>query len=138
MKFEIPDIHVNTIIESVNVEFFEEIYPYEENKSGSTIKRSHDQSHDEVSSLRVQEIDSEPRRRTRTKVSKNFGPYFLTFLSENEPQTYHEAITSHEAHFWKEAITSEVESIMQHNTWELVDLPPGNKPLDANRFSKRS
>ncbi|CAL2276995.1 unnamed protein product [Prunus armeniaca] len=99
MKSEIPDMHVNTIIESVNAEFFKEIYPYKENKFGSTRKRSHDQSHDEASSSRVQEIDSQPRRGTRTIVLKNFGLDFLTFLSESEPQTYHEAITSPEAPF---------------------------------------
>ena len=31
--------------------------------------------------------------------------------------------------YWKEAINSEIESIMQNRTWELVDLPPSSKPL---------
>ncbi|KAK3030956.1 hypothetical protein RJ639_036694 [Escallonia herrerae] len=49
---------------------------------------------------------------------------------ENEPRTYSEAMSSPETPHWKEAINSEIESIMQNHTWELVDLPPGNKPLD--------
>ena len=36
---------------------------------------------------------------------------------------------SPEAPYWKEAINDVVESIFQNHTWELVDLPPGLKPL---------
>ena len=38
-------------------------------------------------------------------------------------------MSSPEAPYWKEAINDEVESILQNHTWELVDLPPGSKPL---------
>ena len=30
-----------------------------------------------------------------------------------------------------------MDSIMQNNTWELVDLPPGNKPLGCKWILKR-
>ena len=39
-------------------------------------------------------------------------------------------MSSSEALYWKEAINSEIESILQNHTWEMVDLPPGSKPLD--------
>ena len=42
-----------------------------------------------------------------------------------------------EAPMWKEAINSEIESIMQNHTWELVDLPPGSKPLGCKWIFKR-
>jgi len=48
-------------------------------------------------------------------------------LSEYEPQTYKAAIESSDAPYWKEAIQSKVEYILRNHTWELVDLPPGNK-----------
>ncbi|KAL0339137.1 UNVERIFIED_CONTAM: hypothetical protein Sangu_1435800 [Sesamum angustifolium] len=73
--------------------------------------------------------DEEPRRSKRAKRAKTFGPDFLTYLLENEPRTINEALSSLEAPFWKEAINSEIESIMQNHTWELVDLPSGSKPL---------
>ena len=38
---------------------------------------------------------------------------------------------------WKEAVNSEIESIMQNHTWELVDLPPGSKPLGCKWIFKR-
>ena len=39
--------------------------------------------------------------------------------------------------YWKEAINDEVESILQNHTWELVDLPPGSKPLGYKRIFKK-
>lgn len=66
----------------------------------------------------------------RTKTSTFFSLDFLTYLLENEPKTFNEAISSPEAPFWIEAINSEIDFIMQnHHTWKSVDLPPGNKPL---------
>ena len=47
------------------------------------------------------------------------------------------AITSPEGALSKEAIDSEVESILQNHTWELVDLPPGCKPLGYKWIFKR-
>ena len=37
----------------------------------------------------------------------------------------------------KEAVNSEVESILQNHTWELVDLTPGCKPLGYKWIFKR-
>ncbi|KAK4279046.1 hypothetical protein QN277_016809 [Acacia crassicarpa] len=44
---------------------------------------------------------------------------------------------SPEAPFWEEAINSETESIMSNHTWELVDLPPANKPLGPKWIFKK-
>ena len=58
-------------------------------------------------------------------------------MTNGEPQTFKEAMTSPEAPFWKEAINSEVESILQNHTWELVDIPPGNKLIGYKWIFKR-
>jgi hypothetical protein len=50
-------------------------------------------------------------------------------MLEDEPQSFKEAMFMPEAPLWKEAVNSEIESILQNHTWELVDLPPGCKPL---------
>ena len=81
--------------------------------------------------------EESPRCSKRQKTSTSFGPDFLTFLVENEPQTFKEAMSSSEAHYWKEAINSEIESILNNHTWELVDLPPGNKPLGSKWIFKK-
>ncbi|KAK3035364.1 hypothetical protein RJ639_033648 [Escallonia herrerae] len=64
---------------------------------------------------------------------------FKNYLNhkQNEPRTYSEAMSSPEAPHWKEAVNSEIESIMQNHTWELVDLPPGNKLLGCKWIFKR-
>ncbi|KAB2610477.1 DNA polymerase zeta catalytic subunit-like [Pyrus ussuriensis x Pyrus communis] len=121
VKSSISNIHVNTILESADAEFFEDIFPYKEKESGSNPKRVHEHSHDEASS----------------SVSKNFGPDFIAFLSENEPTTFKEAMSSSEAPLWNEAIKSEMESIMENNTWELVDLPPGTKSIGHKWIFKK-
>ena len=46
-------------------------------------------------------------------------------------------MSSPEAPYWKEAINDEVESILQNHTWELVDLPPGEKPLGYKWIFKK-
>ena len=76
-----------------------------------------------------QEVEDEPRRSKRIRIKKSFGPYFLTYLLENKPQSFQEAMNPPEGHLWKEAIKSEIDSILYNHTWELVDLPLGSKPL---------
>ena len=72
-----------------------------------------------------------PRRSKRDRVEKSFGSDFLTYMLEAEPLTYKEAVNSAEGHLWKDAIRSEIDSIMHNYTWELVDLPPRSKTLGS-------
>ena len=44
--------------------------------------------------------------------------------------------TKHDASFWKEAINAEMDSIMFNQTWELVNLPSGSKPIGCKLFFK--
>ena len=93
-----------------------------------------EESHD---SEDEQGVQIEPRRSKRTRVEKSFGPELLTYLLENEPQNYEKTVSSLEGPLWKEAIKSKVDSILQNHTWELVDLPPGCKPLGSKWIFKR-
>ena len=58
-------------------------------------------------------------------------------MLEGEPQTYKEAVNSTKSLMWKEAIKSEIDSILHNHTWELVDLPSGCKPLSSKWIFKR-
>ena len=113
-------MHANTIIESRNASFFENVFPYKSTQKSNSSKRTHDTA---IGNSQGQQDDDEPRRSKRTRTSKYFGPDFLTYLLEDEPQSFKEAMSSPEAPYWKEAINDEVESILQNHTWELVDLP---------------
>ena len=94
---------------------------------------------------------SEPRRSQRTRKEKYLDSDFIspdqnTFLVEgnrdrilrkmkillnieDEPKTLSEALASRDSAFWQEAVNDEIDSIMSNNTWILVDLPPGSKPI---------
>nr|GEU72512.1 Pol polyprotein [Tanacetum cinerariifolium] len=78
-----------------------------------------------------------PRRGKKARTEKSFGLDFVSFMVENEPTSYQEAVTSSEGHQWKEAIKSEINSILQNHTWELMDLPPGCKPLGYKWIFKK-
>lgn len=48
-----------------------------------------------------------------------------------EPSTLNEALKSEYASQWKCAADAEYRSLLENNTWELVDLPPGQKAIDC-------
>jgi len=50
------------------------------------------------------------------KITKIFGLDFLTCLLENEPQTYSEEMSCPKAFYWKKAINSKIESLMNNHT----------------------
>lgn len=147
-KSNVEDIHQNTILESAEAEFFETVFPYKDHDISTSRKRSIDElqkqheldtsvkSFDEGTS-KVHDSNLELRRSKRGKIAKDFGPDYMTYFIDNEPQTYKAAIESSEAPYWKEAIKGEVDSILQNNTWILVDLPPGQKPIGHKWIFKR-
>ena len=46
-----------------------------------------------------------------------------------EPKSMEEALSSDHAKEWKAATDSEVDSLLESETWELVELPPDRKPI---------
>ncbi|CAM8923694.1 unnamed protein product [Rhodiola kirilowii] len=123
-------------MESKMTSFFEQVFPYKskEMRPSSPYEiceniRDMSQQQEEVS-----EEDTTPeesRRSKRARISTSFGPEFLTFMVEEGPRTYNEAINSNEGPLWKETIKSELDSILQNHTWELVGLSQGCNPLDS-------
>ena len=109
-KSKISYIHENTIMESRNASFFEHVFPCKSNEKSSLSTRTHETLEEE------QEVENEPRRSKRVRIEKSFGPDFLTYLLESEPQIFTEVVNSHEGPLWKEAIQSEIDSILQNHT----------------------
>ncbi|KAA0055836.1 ty1-copia retrotransposon protein [Cucumis melo var. makuwa] len=142
-----------TINESRDAEFFEHVFPLKQSLYAPSLSnRMHDP--EIVSEIPVSEtVDTpnlscelEPRRSKRQRTEKSFGPDFLStfiverrdeidcnftnlFLIDEDPKTYQEALNSVDSRMWKEAIKSELDSLAMNHTWELVDLPMGNKPI---------
>ena len=46
-----------------------------------------------------------------------------------EPQSYEEVLKSPQADLWREAMNDEFKSLLENGTWELVECPPGVKPV---------
>ena len=59
------------------------------------------------------------------------------FLVDDTPRTIEEAYSSPDAEFWKEAIWSEMNSIMSNGTWEVVECPYRCKPVGCKWVSKK-
>jgi len=77
------------------------------------------------------------RRSKRIRKETSFGNDFYTYLIDNDHLTYYETISSSESNFWKEAIKIKIDSILQNQTWKLVYLPPGAKPIGCKWIFKR-
>ncbi|GJX64041.1 retrovirus-related pol polyprotein from transposon TNT 1-94 [Tanacetum coccineum] len=109
------DIQKNIVIESRNASFFENIFPCLTKETGSSSRLDdevvQDKRQQDENDLQVERQDQveeviEPRRGKRARTEKLFGPDFVSFMVENEPMSYREAVTSSEGHQWKEAIKS--------------------------------
>jgi hypothetical protein len=56
---------------------------------------------------------------------------------DDTPKTITEAFTSPDADDWKEAVHSEIDTIISNGTWELVDRPYGCKPVSCKWVFKK-
>ena len=60
----------------------------------------------------------------------------MILLTEKEPSTFEEAMSTPDAPYWKEAVNSEFDSIMQNHTFYIMDLPEGFKALGCKWIFK--
>ena len=157
-------VNDKTINESRDTEFFEHVFPLKQSLSVPSLsKRMHDPENPSIisetpisetintSNLRC---ELELRRSKRQRTEKIFGPNFLNtfiverldeidcnftnlFLIYEDPKTYQESLNSVESSMWKEAIKSELDSLVMNQAWDLVDLPMESKPIRCKWIFKR-
>ncbi|KAL0290595.1 UNVERIFIED_CONTAM: Retrovirus-related Pol polyprotein from transposon TNT 1-94 [Sesamum angustifolium] len=133
IKSEIPGIEVNTIVEFRDAVFLEDVFPMKtgipssvslDDSLASTSIPEHVEKMTNVgvnpnsASLTHEESDI-PRRSKRARVVKDFGSDFVTYNIEDDPVTFKDAMASLEAKQWKEAVKSEMDSIVSNGTWKL-------------------
>lgn len=53
------------------------------------------------------------------------------------PTSYREAVTDPESDKWHEAMNAEMQSMKDNQVWDLVDLPPKNKPVGCKWVFKK-
>jgi hypothetical protein len=141
VKSEVPDMHVNSLLESHDATFFENIFSMKDSHVISSLplnetvnttpKYVEFSEHDEHTlESNHEEIHSDaPRRSKRQKTAKSFG--------DDSPKTITEAFSSPDADDWKEAVRSEMDSILSNGTWELVERPYGCKPVGCKWVFKK-
>ncbi|KAL6345172.1 hypothetical protein AAG906_013656 [Vitis piasezkii] len=119
------DLESNVIIESREVEFFENLLS---------------DSNSQVPTIVEQPIV--PRKSQRARKEKVLGSDEIDsqrisfYLVEGNREDIIRKIPIR-CCFWKEAINDEMDSIMSNQTWELVDLPPGSKPIGCKWVFRR-
>ncbi|GKA43538.1 auxin efflux carrier component 2 [Tanacetum coccineum] len=108
-KSNIEDICNNIIIESTEADFFENIFRYKDKEK---------------------QISNPRKRVMNDQLSQDETDNNSEIPQENvEPRR--------KAPYWKEAIQSEIDSIVHNNTWKLVDLPSGHKPIGHKWIFKK-
>jgi hypothetical protein len=111
------------------------VFPWKETRENHSFKITIDVSSSNHHQLEDDEV--ELGKSKRAKMTKTFGHDFLTYLLINKPQTYFEVISYPKTSYWNETINSEIKSIMNNYTWELVNLSPESKPLGHKWIFKR-
>jgi hypothetical protein len=137
----VPNVYVNTLLESHDVTFFENIFPMKNSHSMSRLPKSVIvDTTPEPSENFVQveytlepvheDIDGEaPKRSKRQRIAKSFGDDSTVYLMDDTPKSISEAFASPNVYDWKDMIHSEIDSILSNGTWELVDRAYGCKPV---------
>ncbi|KAH9328474.1 hypothetical protein KI387_000582 [Taxus chinensis] len=73
-----------------------------------------------------------PQTRSKVREEVNFN-LMSRVIESDEPSTIQEVLQSK---YWKDAMDSEYQSVMKNNSWQLVDLPPGKKPIGCRWIFK--
>ncbi|KAK1694490.1 hypothetical protein QYE76_011187 [Lolium multiflorum] len=146
VKSEVSDMHVGTIMESNDATFFEDIFPMKETSS-SSIQEMPSSSTQELfpePTMAIEHFDNPveddneaPKRSKRQRTAKSFGHDFIVYLVDDTPTSISEAYASQDADYWKEAVRSEMDSILANGTWEVTDRPYGCKPVGCKWVFKK-
>lgn len=68
------------------------------------------------------------------KVQEKVG---ISIEKEKDPTTFKQAINSLNADKWKEAMDAEIKSLLDNETWQLVELPAGQVAIGAKWIFKQ-
>ena len=145
VKSEIPDMHVDTIMESRDATFFENMFPMKDMHSTTRISSeiilesstSSDHSEQPLETVLEKDDNEAPKRSKRQRFEKSFGDDFIVYLVDNTPTSIAEAYASPDADDWKEAVHNEMDSILSNGTWELCERPYGCKPVGCKWVFKK-
>jgi hypothetical protein len=151
IKSDTPEQDENTIMESRDASFFEDIFPMR--PAGSTSLSENNQTHlydpkdltpppesfDENYTPYEEDnnLVNKPTRRSKIpKIEKSFGDDFSVYPVDDVPKTLSQVYASPGAEYWKDVVHSEMDSIMSNGTWEITDCSNGCKPIGCKWIFK--
>jgi hypothetical protein len=149
IESKIPDVHVDTFLESRDLTFFYNFFPMKNVYGMSNLhanviadtspKPSKIFDHVKHTPKPIhEEIHSEaPKRSKRPRTAKSFSDDFTVYLIDDTPKTIVESFASPNTDDWKEAVYTEMDSILSKGTWKLVDQPYGCKPVGCKWVFKK-
>ncbi|WVZ99677.1 LOW QUALITY PROTEIN: hypothetical protein U9M48_044940 [Paspalum notatum var. saurae] len=145
VKSDVPDMYVDTIMESRDATFFENFFPMKDMHSTSRFSfeitpelNAPTEAFEPPREISPEEDNNEaPRKSKRQRVEKSFGNDFIVYLVDDTPMSLSEAYASSDADNWKEAVQSELDSILSNGTWELTERPYGCKPVGCKWVFKK-
>ena len=102
VKSEILDMHVDTIMESRDATFFENMFPMKDMHSTARISSeiipesstSNDHSEQPLETVLEKDDNEAPKRSKRQRIEKSFGDDFIVYLVDNTPTSIAEAYAS--------------------------------------------
>jgi hypothetical protein len=121
IKSEVPDVYVNTFLESRDVTFFENIFPIKNLNNMSNLlanvradttpepSENFDHARHTLEPIREEIASEAPRRSKRPRTIKSFTDDFTVYLVDDTPKTIAETFSSPNADDWKEAVHSEMD-----------------------------
>ncbi|KAK8985022.1 hypothetical protein V6N11_082641 [Hibiscus sabdariffa] len=90
------------------------------------------------------DLETQPlRRSTRERHEPERYGFLVTthgdviLVDQDEPKTYHEAVSSPDSEKWLEAMRSEMDSMSENQVWTLVEPPEGIKPIRCKWVFKK-
>nr|AAU44091.1 putative polyprotein [Oryza sativa Japonica Group] len=141
----VPDMCVGTITESRDATFFENEFPMKNTPSTSSQEPVLPHEHFAPIKHNDQTPDENPeednivatRKSKRQRIAKSFGDDYIVYLVDGTPRTIEDAYSSPDADYWKEAVCSEMDSIISNGTWEVVERPYGCKSVGCKWIFKK-
>nr|ABA97586.1 retrotransposon protein, putative, Ty1-copia subclass [Oryza sativa Japonica Group] len=141
----VPDMRVGTITESRDATFFENEFPMKNAPSTSSQELILSPEHFVPIEHIDQTLEENPeednivatRKSKRQRTAMSFGDDYIVYLVDDTPRTIEEAYSSPNADYWKEAVRSEMDSIMSNGTWQVVERLYGCKPVGCKWVFKK-
>ncbi|KAL6314756.1 hypothetical protein AAG906_027104 [Vitis piasezkii] len=121
--YRLLDLESNVIIESREVELFENLLSDSNSQVPTSVGESLEETPSKVVEQPIVPWKSQRARKEKVLGSDEIDSQRISFYLR--------------CCFWKEAINDEMDSIMSNQTWEMVDLPLGSKPIGCKWVFRR-